>query len=269
MRYQDDHLSDAQLVGIADWEVIGREARRLEEHLSACWHCRARRAELERTIADYVRLHDDASQKMPPMEESRARLLAKLIQLSATPAVSVSPRRFGKFAYGSVAACLILAAGVVLYLNVLKAGAAPVPNGRLTPGATRIATKEDLCSSQAFEGFYPIPARVASSVFKSYRIQNPSPGSYEVDYLITPALGGAGDIRNLWPQPYASGEWTAHQKDALEDHLHELVCTGQVDLAVAQRDIASNWIAAYRKYFKTAQPLPDHVAFSVDPPWGN
>jgi anti-sigma factor RsiW len=129
MRYQDDHLSDAQLVGIADWEVIGREARRLEEHLSACWHCRARRAELERTIADYVRLHDDASQKMPPMEESRARLLAKLIQLSATPAVSVSPRRFGKFAYGSVAACLILAAGVVLYLNVLKAGAAPVPNG--------------------------------------------------------------------------------------------------------------------------------------------
>jgi hypothetical protein len=143
----------------------------------------------------------------------------------------------------------------------------PVPDGQLTPGATRIVTKEDLCSSKSFEGFYPIPARVASSVFAKYQIQNPRPRSYEVDYLITPALGGAEDIRNLWPQPYASGEWNAHVKDALEDRLHDLVCTDQIDLAVAQREIASNWINAYRKYFKTTRPLPDHVAFGIDPPW--
>ena len=29
------------------------------------------------------------------------------------------------------------------------------------------------------------------------------PRNYEVDHLITPALGGTDDIRNLWPEPYA------------------------------------------------------------------
>jgi hypothetical protein len=266
--WSEDHLSDAQLVAIADWEITGREARRLEEHLAACWYCRSRRAELEKTIADYIRVHHSESEKVPPMDESRAHLLAKLVQLSAAaPADGPPRRRFGRVAYGGIAACLVLGVGLVLYLSELRVGATPMPDGQLTPGATRIATKEDLCSPETLEGFYPIPSRVAFSVFENYRIQNPRPRSYEVDYLITPALGGAEDIRNLWPQPYASGEWNAHVKDALEDHLHDLVCTDQIDLEVAQRDIASNWIAAYRKYFKTARPLPDHVAFSIDPPW--
>jgi hypothetical protein len=56
-------------------------------------------------------------------------------------------------------------------------------------------------------------------------------------------------------------------KDALEAHLHDLVCTGKLELETAQRDIAEDWIAAYRKYFNTRNPLPDHMAFSIDPPW--
>jgi hypothetical protein len=47
-------------------------------------------------------------------------------------------------------------------------------------------------------------------------------------------------------------------KDALEDRLRELVCDGSLELAVAQREIAANWIAAYRKYFHTEKPLPEH-----------
>jgi hypothetical protein len=117
------------------------------------------------------------------------------------------------------------------------------------------------------EDFYPIPASLAYRVFEKYRIHNPSPRSYEVDYLISPALGGADDIRNLWPQPYASGEWNAHVKDALEDYLHDQVCAGKLDLQTAQRDISENWISAYQKYFHTDRPLPVHVAFSIDPPW--
>jgi len=268
---EDGHLSDAQLVAIADWEITGREARRLEGHLTACWHCRSRRAELERTIGDYVRAHCSESERAPSMDEPRARLLAKLVELSAAAPAAPRPappnHRLGRVAYGSAAACLVLGIGLVLYFSVLRAGATPIPDGHLTRGATRIVTKEDLCSSQDFKSFYPIPARVAFSVFEKYQIQDPRPRSYEVDYLITPALGGAEDIRNLWPQPYASGEWNAHVKDALEDHLRDLVCTDQIDLEVAQRDLASNWINAYRKYFKTTRPLPDHVAFSVDPPW--
>jgi hypothetical protein len=37
-------------------------------------------------------------------------------------------------------------------------------------------------------------------------------------------------------------------KDALERKLHNLVCAGQLDLKTAQREIASNWIEAYKKY---------------------
>jgi hypothetical protein len=38
-----------------------------------------------------------------------------------------------------------------------------------------------------------------------------------------------------------------------------MVCGGQLDLATAQHEIAVNWIAAYKKYFHTRQPLPQHL----------
>jgi hypothetical protein len=41
----------------------------------------------------------------------------------------------------------------------------------------------------------------------------------------------------------------------LEAHLHQLVCSGQLDLATAQQDISRDWIAAYKKYFHTDRPI--------------
>ncbi|HTT63562.1 MAG TPA: hypothetical protein VMG35_17020, partial [Bryobacteraceae bacterium] len=81
---------------------------------------------------------------------------------------------------------------------------------------------------------------------------------YEVDYLVTPALGGADDIHNLWPESY-SAEWNAQVKDALEDRLRDLVCDGSLDLGKAQREIATDWIATYKKYFQTDKPLAEHL----------
>jgi hypothetical protein len=51
--------------------------------------------------------------------------------------------------------------------------------------------------------------------------------------------------------------WNAHVKDTLEEHLHEMVCAGKLDLSTAQRDIAMDWIAAYKKYFQTDRPLSE------------
>jgi hypothetical protein len=102
-----------------------------------------------------------------------------------------------------------------------------------------------------------VPADLRRRVFQAYGIANADPRAYEVDYLITPALGGAEDIRNLWPQPYVSTVWNARVKDDLEDRLHDLVCGGQLDLAEAQRDISTNWIAAYKKYFQTNEPASE------------
>jgi hypothetical protein len=47
-------------------------------------------------------------------------------------------------------------------------------------------------------------------------------------------------------------------KDALEDRLREMVCDGTLDLSEAQREIAGNWIGAYKKYFHTDRPLAEH-----------
>jgi hypothetical protein len=86
-----------------------------------------------------------------------------------------------------------------------------------------------------------------------------SADAYELDYLITPELGGAPDARNLWPQRYTSGVWNAHVKDQLEDLLPGMVCDGKVPLQTAQHDIAVNWIAAYQRYFHTTVPLPKRL----------
>ena len=92
-----------------------------------------------------------------------------------------------------------------------------------------------------------IPENIQRAVFGAYGIPSPQPGQYEIDYLTTPDLGGAESTRNLWPEPYST-RWNARLKDTLEQRLHQLVCAQKVDLATARHDIATDWIAAYRKY---------------------
>ncbi len=103
-----------------------------------------------------------------------------------------------------------------------------------------------------------VPAELQRKVFEEYGIAGAEPRAYEVDYLVTPALGGADDIRNLWPHSYSATMWNAQVKDALEDRLRDMVCERSLDLMEAQREIAVNWIAAHKKYFHTETPLEQH-----------
>ena len=137
----------------------------------------------------------------------------------------------------------------------MKAEAIALPRRTLTPGSTRAVQVADLCSTQDLDNDPPVNPSLEQAVFKEYGVPASSKKNYALDYLITPALGGADNIRNLWPQPYSS-TWNARVKDQLEDHLHELVCQGRVQLATAQNDIASDWIAAYKRYFNTDKPEP-------------
>ena len=92
-------------------------------------------------------------------------------------------------------------------------------------------------------------------VFQEYGIRNAHADDYEIDYLIAPGLGGTEDIHNLWPDPRRNHTWNSYVKDALEERLHQLVCARELDLSTAQHDIATDWIAAYKKYFHTDRPL--------------
>ncbi len=73
---------------------------------------------------------------------------------------------------------------------------------------------------------------------------------YEEDHLIPLSLGGSPtDPRNLWPEPRNPPDgWTAEMKDELETVLPRLVCAGKVPIVRAQRAIATDWRAAYRRY---------------------
>jgi hypothetical protein len=71
---------------------------------------------------------------------------------------------------------------------------------------------------------------------------------YEEDHLIPLSIGGnPKDERNIWPEP-RNTEFGAEIKDELELRLMHLVCRGNLPLATAQHDIATDWIKAYKKY---------------------
>ena len=136
-----------------------------------------------------------------------------------------------------------------------------VPRPNLTPGATSPLLAGDVCDGASRKLLVArVPSALSRQVFEEYGIRSPFPGAYEVDYLITPDLGGSADLKNLWPEPYFDVKWNARVKDALEVRLHSLVCKGDLELKTAQQDLATNWIAAYIKYFHSNRPLSDRAS---------
>jgi hypothetical protein len=108
-----------------------------------------------------------------------------------------------------------------------------------------------------------VPAEMKRQVYREYGIISHGPGDYEIDHLIPLELGGSNSIKNLWPESHRTSPWNAQVKDRLEDKLHELVCSGQLDLKTAQQAIASNWIEAYKKYVSPNPPIPGPTSDSV------
>jgi anti-sigma factor RsiW len=212
--------------------------------------------------------------RLPSIDGPRALLKARLAEV----ATQSNPSPWTRFLRGALLERTAVYAGIALLiagvagkfliqnsarhaedsaLHVVEAGA--VPNRNLTPGATRTVALSEVCSMPHEEVTREVPARLRQQVFHEYGMADARAEDYEIDYLIAPGLGGAEDIHNLWPEPYAASNWNAHVKDALEEHLHQLVCAGKLDLPTAQHDISTDWIAAYKKYFNTDAPLADRT----------
>ena len=82
-------------------------------------------------------------------------------------------------------------------------------------------------------------------VYAEYGVSYPQPeGSYEVDHFTSLALGGSNDITNLWPEP-AAPKLGFHEKDKVENYLHDQVCNGSMTLTEAQKEISTDWYAVY------------------------
>ena len=264
MRELNAHLSDEKLMLFADGETRGREETDIREHLAACWSCRLRMRELDDAIAEVARMHRQAAHPpFPPADGPRALLRARLRELA-----SAGPNSGMRLTFNQLTGAVALFAAIGVLLAVIWVGrnsSEPnaIPRSDLTPGAVRTVAVRDVCRADLGGNAEVLPV-IQRQVFAEYGMPNAETRAYEVDYLITPALGGSDDIRNLWPQPYAGSPWNAYVKDALEDHLRRMVCNGQLDLATAQHEIASNWVAAYKKYFHTRRPLPQHQRIRHD-----
>ncbi len=271
MKHPDSHLSDEQLVLDLEGELSADEEKLVRAHLAACWACRTRRHEFEVAIADFVQLQKrEFEPELPPAACPRALLKARLAELSATGQIEASKKRRSYWfpvqggLKSAAAICAVLALGLTIgrlavereTRSTERAGYYSMPDARLTPGAAVLLSLPVVCA-QPGEGNRAVPIALERRVFQEYGIPRADPRAYEVDYLITPALGGADDIRNLWPHSQRS-VWNAQVKDALEDRLREMVCDGRLDLGEAQQEIATNWISAYKKYFHTDEPLKEH-----------
>jgi len=269
------HVPDDQLLLHASGEMPWSSSAQIGCHLEGCSECRARLLELENALVEFARTHiETRAPHLSPSDDPQARLKARLAELDPQnihPAHGNRSLRFAfnalarrrpaaMFAAGVMAACLLL--GIWLGRRHEKPPAMSAlghwdePDLHLTPGATLPVTQNQVCAANAAE-IQTIPASLKRKVFEEYGVTSPQPDAFEVDYLITPELGGATDIRNLWPEPYQDTVWNAHVKDQLEDRLHRMVCHGDVDLATAQRDISTDWIAAYRKYFHADKPVTE------------
>ena len=122
------------------------------------------------------------------------------------------------------------------------------PNPILTPGDVFAGVgAAQICVKGYSTKVRDVSIEEKDRVYAEYGIAHHTTGEYEVDHLVPLELGGSNDIKNLWPEP-ALPTPGFHQKDLLENKLHDLVCAGQLPLPVAQHAIASDWYAAYLAY---------------------
>ena len=255
------HLTPFDAMRFLDDEMTAPEKAGVVQHLQGCARCDALIAETHGTLAA---MSAAVQQTRVESDASRSRLMSAMEEV-------VSPRqphwmlrivREHRMALACTAAILIAAVSFHTAVSWMRPQVKDVtiallPDKALTPGAVRQASLDELCrvpdDDNDLDPTVEQPTR--NAVFHEYGIAADREKHYfQVDYLINPQLGGIDDVRNLWPQPYTS-EWNAEAKDALERRLHQMVCERKIELADAQREIAENWIDAYKKYFHTSKPI--------------
>lgn len=253
------HVADQQILLYTDGELRWLDAIRIRTHMVICAPCRARMECIRDTLSNVAQTYRHTGEPIAHLSGPRALLKARLEELAHNS--SPHPSRQLRFARNLAYLCalaLLAAIGVGVSHQYSRArlntNFALLPDPTYTPGSTRQVSLADICSADRDEVVRNVPASVQQRVFQEYGIKGLPATDFEVDYLITPGLGGSDDVHNLWPQPH-SNTWNSYVKDQLEDHLHRMVCDGRLSLGEAQRDIATNWISAYKKYFHTELPL--------------
>lgn len=134
-----------------------------------------------------------------------------------------------------------------------------VPDLNKTPGVVRSGlSKAKICIIKWGKDERHVTDAMKQQVFAAYGYSGYSDPhcvldahgkTCEIDHLISRELGGADDVKNLWPEAYGTTPWNAHLKDKLENRLHKEVCAGHISLKKAREMITNDWRVAYKRYY--------------------
>jgi hypothetical protein len=141
----------------------------------------------------------------------------------------------------------------------------PLPDRFCTPGAINPTVTIDVLRDPKYRTSCTRDSGTTASqkatTYDWHNIKHPSHNvgasqTCELDHLISLELGGADTLDNIWPQCGPPGvvlrQRYFKQKDLVENYLAAQVKAGAIDLAEAQRGIATDWtqyLAASQQYY--------------------
>ena len=118
----------------------------------------------------------------------------------------------------------------------------------LNPEVTQATINDTICAPGYTETIRPPwyeSAKLKLQLLKARGETWVSAPKYQLDHIIPLCLGGAPtDPSNLQLEPIDE----AYRKDRVEIQAMRCVCVGKVMLEEAQRDLSTDWQAAYHKY---------------------
>ena len=161
---------------------------------------------------------------------------------------------------GLVALSFVLAATV----GLSACGAATysegsgLPNVKLTPGAINPAVTQTTIRSTICVVGWTATVRPPVAYTNQLKYDQLHSGynlngdlnmrHYEEDHIVPLEVGGSpASTLNLFPEP-RNIKFGAYFKDQLENRMHQLVCSGQLSLHLAQQVFLVNWEKGYAKY---------------------
>ncbi|HSW89577.1 MAG TPA: HNH endonuclease signature motif containing protein [Patescibacteria group bacterium] len=115
-----------------------------------------------------------------------------------------------------------------------------------SPGAILPVTVAQICTSGYAGSVRNVPESEKNAVYAEYGITTHTTGEYEIDHIVSLELGGSNDISNLFPEA-AEPQPGFHQKDIVENYLHQQVCSGVIPLPEAQYKIAHDWLSVFQQ----------------------
>jgi hypothetical protein len=130
-------------------------------------------------------------------------------------------------------------------LTVPAFASAQLPIKLSTPGKASKVSKEQVCAPDYASQVKPIKKWQSDQALRAYGLREDS--NREVVRLIPATLGGTNDAENLWPIS-ESKDLGAPQKKALDEKLHQMVCSGSIELKAAQEEVKKDWVEAYKKH---------------------